>query len=92
MKWCCEVFERAYSDAGHRGLAVLIEDGLDDRPLFLLQARAFDGLSEPKIHSTAHINLVTDKAIGFCPWCGVDLDEWYGKTFRERVRPGFRIE
>jgi hypothetical protein len=92
MKWCCIGFESAYHEAGKRSIAVLIDKNLEGEPAFFLQARAFDGVQEPEIRSPATMSLVIQTGMRFCPWCGVSLEKWYGKYFRELIRPGFRID
>lgn len=91
MKWCCEALNIAYEHAGQRGIAMLFDRDCEGTPEFLLQARAFD--AEPPIppfNSPTTMNLVSERRVRFCPWCGTHLEPWYGRYIDNLVRPGLK--
>lgn len=91
MKWCCAAFEGSYSEAGLRGLAIIIERDTNGEPRFILQYRAVDKDTELPLGLKVPVTLVCDSRIQYCPWCGRKLSNWYKKYIDELIRPGFTI-
>jgi hypothetical protein len=90
MKWCCIGFQSAYESAGQRSIAAVIDYDSENKPEFILQARAFDG-TPPQIKPPAPMSLVIENRMQYCPWCGTELQEWYAKHVAVLIRPDLRI-
>lgn len=91
MKWCCQTFEYYYGEAGSRGFAALVERDSQGRPFCLLQHRAVEPEAMGSVRSEVLTSLVSEAPIRYCPWCGRDLEKWYGKDVEALSRPGLRI-
>ncbi|MDQ3254539.1 MAG: hypothetical protein M3R15_11630 [Acidobacteriota bacterium] len=48
-------------------------------PEIIMLYRAVDAGEESHIHSDIPASIVTDIRIVFCPWCGRNVEELYGK-------------
>ncbi len=90
MKWCCMGFEGHVSSAGSRGSAIFASSRDGQEPDFILQFRATDPGSQIQ-KTDSMVSLITDLHIQFCPWCGVNLKQWYRDTFREFDRPELQV-
>lgn len=79
--------------ASRRGAAILIGRDSLGRPEFTLQFRAVDKGKETTLSGdeTIPISLVEDVGMRFCPWCGRDLEEWYGDFVDDLYRPDLKI-
>jgi len=94
MKWCCLGFEANYGNAGQRGMSILVGRNYEGRPEFTLQFRTVDKGNEQFISSsneTIPISLVEDVGMCYCPWCGRDLEKWYGDYVDSLYRPDLKI-
>lgn len=96
MKWCCPGFHGSYDEAGHRGGGVLVGRDFQGRPEFTLQYRAVDKEQEQSVSSAIAsleppIALVVDIGMRYCPWCGCDLETWYGEAADSLYRPDLKI-
>jgi hypothetical protein len=91
MKWCCLGFEANYDNAGERGLGILVSRDSTDRAEFTLQFRAVDKGTEQSVTSEHPISLVEDIGMRYCPWCGRDLEVWYGEVIDRLYRPDLKI-
>lgn len=96
IKWCCPGFEGHYGEAGRRGSAVLIGLDFEGRPEFTLQYRAVDKEHEQSVRSAIaslqpSIVIVVDIGMRYCPWCGCDLEKWYGEAADSLYRPDLKI-
>jgi hypothetical protein len=96
IKWCCIGFEGGYGEAGRRWSGVLVGRDFQGRPEFTLQFRAVDKGNEHLVTSqTASreipISLVVDVGMQYCPWCGRDLEKWYGDVVDTLYRPNLKI-
>jgi hypothetical protein len=90
--YCCLPFEDALSQAGNRGLAIVVDISPTGAVEFILQHRAVDaGAPAPTDYAGALV-LVNDARIGFCPWCGKRLATFYADRATKLARPGFRID
>lgn len=92
MKWCCVAFKAWYELAGHRGFAILV--GQDSKGLgeFTFQHRVADmGTPEPP-PTDYPVSIISEIDISYCPWCGRNLEEWYGMYIDELCRPHLKIE
>jgi hypothetical protein len=83
-------FKANYDCAGTRGHAILV--GLDslNNIEITLQYRAVDPHDQLPL-TDFPIATVVDVRIVFCPWCGRNAEEWYGKYASSLFRPGLKI-
>jgi hypothetical protein len=75
--YCCSGLENHIRFAGDRGLAVLVQK-LSGRFIFSLQSRGIAYRDEIKIRPAPMdlvINVASEVAIQYCPWCGRQLQE-----------------
>ena len=91
MDWCCVGFRYHYEVAGERGTAILIGRDELGAPEVILQHRAADKGDETFIKSERTISLVEDVRIVYCPWCGRNAEQWYGRRVDELFREGLKI-
>jgi hypothetical protein len=91
MKWCCIGFEAHYEAAGQRGHAILIGRDSLGRPEVAMQYRAVAIGEELEIKTKSPVSTVVDVRIVFCPWCGRNVEEWYGSNVDSLHREGLRI-
>ena len=90
MKWCCIGFQSHYDTAGERGHAILIGRDSMGQPEITMQYRAIDP-SEKLPVTDIPISTVVDIRIVFCPWCGQNVETWYGKDVDTLYRDGLKI-
>src|SRR5262245_41592286 len=86
-RWCCETFKTRFEAAGDRDFAVIVEPFLDGFA-FALQYRALEPDDPGPIDHPRPISTIGEVHIHFCPWCGRSVQESYGATLSEMVRPG----
>lgn len=96
IKWCCVGFEGHYGEAGRRSTGILVGRDSQGRPQFTLQFRAVDKGNERSVSAATAgleipISLVVDVGMQYCPWCGRDLEKWYGNVVEALFRPDFKI-
>ena len=96
IKWCCVGFEGHYGEAGRRSTGILVGRDFQGRPEFTLQFRAVDKDNEQSVSSAPAslqipISLVVDVGMRYCPWCGRDLEKWYGDVADALYRPDLKI-
>jgi hypothetical protein len=91
MRWCCIGFKANYEQAGGRGAAILMGRDLLGAPEVTLQYRAVDKGDEEFIKSERVMSCVIEVRIVFCPWCGQNVEEWYGKYVEVLYREGLKI-
>lgn len=92
MKWCCAPFKAWYDEAGHRGFAILVGRYSNGRGEFTIQHRVADK-DTPELPPTQHpLSIISDIDISYCPWCGCNLERWYGKYIDELYRPQLKID
>jgi len=89
--YCCDLFRYLIGNAGKPGLSV-IPRSVSGLSYFCLQTRAVKEedmnllqnklleLSLDTISGENRLNLVTQQGIGFCPFCGTDLEKWIEKN------------
>jgi hypothetical protein len=89
MKWCCSQCEHALNNTGKRGFSIVVGTGSIKPLVFFLQHRSLDiresGPSEP----FPPYLLASQVAINHCPWCGHNLQRWYGKSAKELIKEEF---
>ncbi len=90
MKWCCEVFQGWFEEAGKRGLGVFVATEGDSDPAFILQYRALDR-DAPVPYTAFPLSSVSEVHIRFCPWCGANLRKSYRRSFGELDRSELRV-
>lgn len=91
MKWCCSTFAGWYDQAGRRGFAVLIGRDSTNAAEFLMQYRAVDEGEALSFNSEALVSSIVEVGMRFCPWCGRDLEKWYGKHADALHRSHFKV-
>lgn len=91
MNWCCAAFEGWYGQAGEKGIGILIGRDSTKTPAFTLQYRAIDQGDEKLITSPKPISTVVEVGLQYCPWCGRDLEKWYGPYVDKLFRPYLKI-
>lgn len=91
MRWCCATLQDWYAAAGERGIGLLIERSTDGRAVFLLQYRSIDPGKEALVSSQTPVTLSGQVGITFCPWCGQNLENWYGEFVDTLVRPQLKM-
>jgi hypothetical protein len=90
MKWCCIGFQGNFQMAGERGFAVFVSMREGPLPTFILQHRSLDpGASVP--HTASPMTLIDSMHIQFCPWCGVQLKDWYRNSLTELDRSELKV-
>jgi len=91
-RWCCLGLEGQWSNAGLRGIAVVVHSA-GGASAFVLQHRAVDAGLENAVAGDPDvpISLVTDVLIRFCPWCGCELLRWYADVLENLATPGLAI-
>ena len=83
IDWCCAQFGDRYGDEGARGLSIISRARKCDiypqiYPVFLVKFRSIDIENENKFPPTDFVlSKTVTTGIIFCPWCGVDLSEYY---------------
>jgi hypothetical protein len=90
MKWCCIGFKSHFDCGGERGHAILIGRDSLGKPEITMQYRALNPLDELPV-TDFPISTVMDIRIVFCPWCGQNLETFYGKHVDDLYRPGLKI-
>ena len=95
VKWCCAGFHGNYDRAGQRGMGILVGTDYQGRPEFTLQSRAIDKEHEQSVKPTIaslqpSIVIVVDVGMRYCPWCGRDLEKWYGDAADALFRPDLK--
>ncbi len=89
IRWCCRALRDSVSEAGHRGLAIFLND-VADPAYFVIQFRALEPGS-PDPESESFLTLSLETGIRFCPWCGKDLLRFYRKHLKALSRPEFVV-
>jgi len=92
MRWCCASFAAWYELAGQRGFAILVGRNSKGLGEFTIQHRVVDKNTPDLPPTTYPLSIISDIDITYCPWCGVNLEEWYGKYIGELYRPHLKIE
>jgi hypothetical protein len=91
MKWCCLPFRDHFGEAGNRGFAVFAVRADDGQWDFVFQHRAADvGCSPPEGYSSP-LAFVSDVLFRYCPWCGVELAQYYRNNADEMNRPDLKV-
>jgi hypothetical protein len=76
--------------AGSRGFGVFATDDPPYRVGFVVQHRALEPGGEPPKHAPSPLSLISEMRISYCPWCGTNLVEHYGKD-REIMRKDLKL-
>ena len=94
MEWCCDPFRNGYVFRHVRGLLVFARPrsgSVTTDPSFQIAFRALerdrhDALREAiKGRMEGCMSLSGCIAINFCPWCGVELAQFYGGSWHALV-------
>jgi hypothetical protein len=73
--FCCRGFDLRVNNAGISGLAIVARSS--DNKRFLIQSRGVDKkVSESLPKLPVAINICNEMVIRFCPFCGIDLNDW----------------
>lgn len=90
MKFCCGGYKAHFEAAGSRGFGVFSFRYDDDVVAFIIQHRAMEGGAVPPVTSSP-MSVISEMHILFCPWCGEQLDQFYGSA-REIMRPDLKLK
>jgi hypothetical protein len=91
MAFCCEQFRLNFEMAGTRGFGVFsVGRFYKDKPAFIIQHRALDLNADPPMFAPSPLSLVSEMHIQFCPWCGTQLEEFYGNS-PEITKPDLKL-
>jgi len=77
MNWCCSVFKQNYGDITKRGIGIVAFSRFDGRIGFKVKFVAVDKERQQELNTPMRVSLETTMGILRCPWCGVQLDQWY---------------
>jgi hypothetical protein len=94
-EWCCAGFQGNYELAGERGVAVLTgKDQLGT--YFLIQWRAVAKKDAPDLrlalaNCSVPVSTISQVGLSYCPWCGVNLQQFYGDRVDALNRPDLLI-
>jgi len=78
MQFCCRRFEEKIDRAGQRGFAIVVSRDGQNPLKFRLQSRGVahgDETKVKKISTQIIVNIWTQQAIEYCPYCGRRLQE-----------------
>jgi hypothetical protein len=79
MRFCCEQFRLNFEMAGTRGFGLFsVGKFYKDETAFIIQHRAIEIGTEPPAFTKSSLSLVSEMHIQFCPWCGTQLNKFYG--------------
>jgi hypothetical protein len=90
VRFCCRGLLNLFEERGQRGLSLLIKrDG--SKYFYILQSNATSAhdigrLVAEKIKLPFDMTLRWQRAISYCPFCGIDLREWLKKNPSEAER------
>ena len=93
MNHCCHIFEDLCSNAGRRGLSVIVASAIGDG--FLLQCRAIDSGEDPTLivsQPDVPLTITEQLAIFHCPGCGTTLSKYYRKHLDDLRRDDLHIQ
>lgn len=81
--FCCSVARDAIGDGNQRGLTIVPVRSDSFGDFFFLRYRVVDAQNESALTVTEGVAaaIKVDQAIKFCPWCGAEFAEVYGKNF-----------
>jgi hypothetical protein len=89
MEWCCDPFRNGYEFRKQRGLLIFAQPrrvAARSDPWFHIAFRALErdrqgALAEAiKGRMKVCVTLSGCTVITFCPWCGVELAQFYGRS------------
>ena len=90
MKLCCEQFRLNFEIAGTRGFSVFSAGkSYNDEPAFIIQHRAME-MGQTATVTKSQLSLISEMYIHYCPWCGTQLDKFYGNS-PEIMRPDLKL-
>jgi hypothetical protein len=88
--FCCMGIEEFHKCAGSRGFGIFTKRFDDGEYQFMLQYRAMDnGASAPFTKSP--LSLVSEIPLKYCPWCGVNLNEFYKDKLGQMERSDLKL-
>ena len=83
IQFCCRRFKELIDRAGQRGLAAVVSRNGQNPLKFRLQSRGIaheDEVESKKISTQIVINIQTQQAIEYCPYCGSHLQKLLDAT------------
>ena len=89
MKFCCDGFRLNLDMAGSRGFGGFSTEGYKGEAGFIIQHRAME-LGQDAPFTKSPISLVSEMYIRYCPWCGKNLERFYGLR-SELMRPDLKL-
>lgn len=95
--WCCEGFKNAFDQRHGRSIYVFAEPPtpqLSVPTTFWIGCRAIakEHLAGHSLQCEVPVTLATWIAIHRCPWCGVKLDRFYRRSYRQICDPSISLE
>ena len=101
MKWCCETFRYAAENRQDDGFVAYAVPprSPDAEPQFGFAFRAVRTQDIPQLQAavagmsgTGNLKLTGAFRLGFCPWCGVRLADYYRTSYQELSDKDLRRE
>ncbi|MGA8739548.1 MAG: hypothetical protein WB561_00010 [Terracidiphilus sp.] len=89
MKFCCREIEELHENSGLREFAVFTAR-YPDGFVFVLQHRALDPDALPPF-TESPMSTVSELLLKYCPWCGVNLNQFYCDQLEELDRSGLKL-
>jgi hypothetical protein len=91
MKFCCRGFQHHFESSGSRGFGVFsVGKFYKEETAFIIQHRALDADGDSPPFAPSPLSVVSEMHIQFCPWCGIQLDKFYGAS-PEIMKPDLKI-
>lgn len=89
MKFCCHGIEGLHQNSGLREFAVFTAR-YPDSFVFVLQHRALDPDVLPPF-TESPMSAISELLLNFCPWCGVNLKQFYCDQPKELDRSDLKL-
>jgi hypothetical protein len=89
VKFCCFGIEELHGNAGLREFAVFTAR-YPDGFVFVLQHRAL-GLDALPPFTESPMSIVSELLLNYCPWCGVNLKQFYRDNLKELDKSGLKL-
>jgi hypothetical protein len=82
--WCCSQFEMVATSCGRRGFSIAIGAEFNGDLFFMMQGRMFDENDTARAAEMSPVMraIKFEQGIRHCPWCGVNLKEYYQEYAR----------
>lgn len=83
VKHCCTITRDSISRGEERGLSIVPVRNSQFGDFFFLRFRAVAAQHSGRLNGPNDVPIATviEQAIKYCPWCGANLSETYGRNF-----------